>query len=144
MKHINIRKCSYATVTNSADEPVESEGVFRLINPSGDDVSPGEKGLLLYKGGTVCTKSSASTESYAHAICREMGYTLALRWQYGYLHDRTFQRRFDVKLTKVEGCSDEKLQWKYCSFSTTADNTCHHDSDLILTCSGRYFPYLQF
>ena len=120
----------YINTVNFADEAVKSESLFRLISKSGDDTSPGERGLLLYKGGTVCSRYYFSDYS-ASAICREMGYKQAAHWTSRYLYDRDYQDRFDITLDNVK-CYNE--DWKYCSYSTNPN--CHHSEDVFLTCTG--------
>ena len=118
------------TTVNFADVVVQSESLFRLISKSGDDSSPGERGLLLYKGGTVCYYEFSDYS--ASAICREMGYKQAADWTRGYLYDSDYQDRFDITLKNVR-CDNE--DWKSCSYSTDTGN-CDHDMDVLLTCTG--------
>ena len=108
----------------SADEPVQSDSVFRLLNQFGDDASPGERGLLLYKGGTVCYRLFGGYS--AGAICREMGYTKALNWTKGYLHDHDYQERLEINLGNVWCDSDD---WKSCTYAT--DPGCDHDEEVL-------------
>ena len=114
-----------------ADEAVKSESLFHLISKSGDDTSQGERGLLLYKGGTVCGKYRFSYYS-ASAICREMGYKQAAHWTKGYLYERDYQDRFNITLRSVR-CDNE--DWKSCSYSTDTRD-CYHYQDVLLTCTG--------
>ena len=114
-----------------ADEAVKSESLFHLISKSGDDTSPGERGLLLYKGGTVCVWGSFSDNS-ASAICREMGYKQAAHRTLGYLYDSDYQDRFDITLSEVM-CDNE--DWRSCSYSTDTWY-CSHEYDMLLTCTG--------
>ena len=106
--------------------------MFRLIGESGEDVSPGERGLLLYKGGTVCSGSVYSggdifNNFSAKAICREMGYIGAVSWTTG-----DYQMELDITLAAVRRDSDD---WKSCTVSTTPLK-CSHRNDVLLTCSG--------
>ena len=103
------------------------------MSKSGDDKSPGERGLLLYKGGTVCDNSFS--DYTASAICRKMGYKQAADWTSGYLFDKDYQDRFDITLADVR-CDNE--DWKSCSYSINTE-FCNHDEDLLLTCSGACF-----
>ena len=100
------------------------------MSKSGDDASPGERGLLLYKGGTVC--GFIFSDYSASAICREMGYRQAAHWTSGYLYERDYQDRFDITLSEVR-CDNE--DWKSCSYSTNIWD-CDHSEDVLLTCSG--------
>ena len=114
---------------NFADEAVKSESVFRLISESGEDVSSGERGMLLYKGGTVC--GDTFSHYSANAICREMGYQLATNWTSGYLYDIDFQEGFYITLAIVWCENDD---WKSCSYKTT--HYCYHWQDVFLNCSA--------
>ena len=131
---VSLKKLSLfnnITTVNFADEAVKDDNLFRLISKSGDDASPGERGLLLYKGGTVCGKYFFRNYS-ASVICREMGYRQAAHWTSGYLYDRDYQDRFSITLSRVKCYNDD---WKSCSYST---NTlyCNHREDVLLTCTG--------
>ena len=137
----------YLQITNSvllyssldhyiADEAVyKSDSVFRLISKSWDDASPGERGVLLYKGDTVCAKLYNGTfnDYSATAICREMGYKQAADWTTGYLLNRIHQAMFSMTLSEVK-CDNE--DWKSCSYSTSVPFTCNHDMAVLLTCTG--------
>ena len=129
MFHKKIVSFNNINTVNFADEAAESESLFRLISKSGDDTSPGERGLLLYKGGTVCDIYFSNYS--ASAICREMGYKQAAHWSIGYLYDRYHQDRFDITLSEVR-CDNE--DWKSCSYSTALN--CYHREDVLLTCTG--------
>ena len=123
-------------IVKRADEPVIRDDIFRLISEFGDDVSPGERGLLLYKGGTVC--ATEFSDYSANAICREMGYTKAIDWSSGYTED--YQDNFDITLEKVRCANDD---WRSCSYSTTP-RYCHHNYEhLFLTCAGKIFPIIE-
>ena len=100
------------------------------MSKSGDDKSPGERGLLLYKGGTVCDNSFS--DYTASAICRKMGYKQAADWTSGYLFDKDYQDRFDITLADVR-CDNE--DWKSCSYSTDTWD-CYHSWDVLLACTG--------
>ena len=107
---------------------MKSGSSFRLINKSGKEVSPGERGLLLYKNGTVC--STGFSNHSANAVCSEMGYKRAVNWTTGYDHDYD-QERFDVKLRAVNCSNDD---WGSCNYSVSSD--CEHNEDIFLTCDG--------
>ncbi|XP_063692406.1 deleted in malignant brain tumors 1 protein-like isoform X4 [Bolinopsis microptera] len=128
--------CSYSTsefcyhyrdvfLSCAAEEPVDAN-LFRLVTNSGEAVSPGERGLLLYKGGTVC-KDKFSDHS-ANAICRLLGYTRAINWESGYLWYKV-QMGLDITLDDVE-CSEG--DWGSCWFSTS--HNCYHDKDVHMSC----------
>ena len=104
--------------------------MFRLISKSGDDTSPGERGLLLYKGDNVCDENFSNYS--ANAICRQMGYKKAAHWT-TVGDDRDYQNsRSSITPSKVV-CDNE--DWKSCSYSTDTGN-CDHDMDVLLTCTG--------
>ena len=136
IKNYFIKKLSSlnnTTTVNFADEAIKSDSLFRLISKSGDDTPPGERGLLLYKGGTVCDYRYERTFSdySATAICKEMGYKQAAHWTSGYLYDPDYQEGFDIALGSVR-CDNE--DWKSCSYSTFS--SCFHYEDVLLTCTG--------
>ena len=69
-------------------EPTSGDVSFRLVDEQGNEVSADERGLLLYKGGTVC--DDGFDMHAANAICREMGYTEATNWTNKNFRKRTF------------------------------------------------------
>ena len=115
---------------NFADEAVQSDSFFRLISKSGDDTSPGERGLLLYKGDNVCDEYFSNYS--ANAMCREMGYKQAAHWTTTG-DDRDFlDSRSSITPTNVV-CDNE--DWKSCSYSTdTLD--CDPWEHVLITCTG--------
>ena len=114
-----------------ADEPAKGGSMFRVISESGDDVPPGQRGLLLYKGATVCSKPFST--SAANDICRELGYTRAMLWDSGN-YPLDFQERFDIAFTKIDGRrpSDD---WRTYSVLTHNGTWCNHFSDVFIACA---------
>jgi hypothetical protein len=112
--------------TNPPTNPPDSV-LFRLVDEEGNDVSAGESGLLLYKGGTVC--DDGFNMDSANIICREMGYSEASDWTYGNMFTR--QEVYDIKLDDVY-CGNAS-EWKYCSSSLY--HNCGHSEDVFLTCT---------
>ncbi|KAL5253627.1 hypothetical protein ACHWQZ_G013415 [Mnemiopsis leidyi] len=126
----NRHDCShYEDVILDCDAEQSAVG-FRIVDVSGDDVATGERGLLLYNGGTVCDDSFS--ENSANAICREMGYSGSLSWvsgsSYSYGENQT---NLDITLDDVQ-CSDD--DWNSCSYSTS--HNCGHSEDVFLTCGS--------
>ncbi|KAL5253630.1 hypothetical protein ACHWQZ_G013415 [Mnemiopsis leidyi] len=117
------------TTLPRTNPPVNNER-FRLVNREGATVGVGERGLLLYNGGTVCDDSFS--ENSANAICREMGYSGSLSWvsgsSYSYGENQT---SLDITLDDVQ-CSDD--DWNSCSYSTS--HNCGHSEDVFLTCGS--------
>ncbi|KAL5253622.1 hypothetical protein ACHWQZ_G013415 [Mnemiopsis leidyi] len=111
------------------EEETGSDG-FSLVDSNGEEVGVGERGLLLYNGGTVCDDSFS--ENSADAICREMGYSGSSSWvsgsSYSYGENQT---SLDITLDDVQ-CSDD--DWDSCSYSTS--HNCGHSEDVFLTCFG--------
>ena len=123
-------------IINFSEQPVRGDNLFSLINKSGDNVSPGERGLLLYKGGTVCNNDFSNYS--ANAICSEMGYTRAISWSSGYPRDYLIEG-FDVKLEAVKCTSND---WGSCDYSTSP-YYCLPDHHVLLTCAGgSIFPLI--
>ncbi|KAL5253617.1 hypothetical protein ACHWQZ_G013415 [Mnemiopsis leidyi] len=126
----NRHDCShYEDVILDCDAEQSAVG-FRIVDVSGDDVATGERGLLLYNGGTVCDDSF--NENSADAICREMGYSGSFLWVSGssYSYGER-QTSLDITLDDVQ-CSDD--DWDSCSYSTS--HNCGHSEDVFLTCVG--------
>ena len=129
---------SQINIVQFSDEAVKNDNEFRLISNSGGDISPGERGLLLYKGGTVCHDDLLHQQNNysGNAICREMGYKRVLHWTFGYLYDHDYQRSFNITLSYVF-CTNE--DWRSCTYSTSPQpRDCGHSDDVFLTCSGEY------
>ena len=109
-----------------ADE--EQVDGFSIVDLYGKRANAGERGLLLYRGGTVCDDSFSDIS--ANVICREIGYIGALNWvsgsEYSYGETQTSLR---IALDEVT-CQDD--DWASCSYSTTHD--CGHSEDVFLTC----------
>ena len=107
---------------------------FSLINSDGNArVNSGERGLLLYKGGTVCDDSFS--KSAADAICKEMGYVSARYWTTG--KDWEIQEDYEITLDDLQ-CSSNN--WSSCSYSTS--HNCEHDGDIFLACTGQYSMFI--
>ncbi|KAL5253611.1 hypothetical protein ACHWQZ_G013415 [Mnemiopsis leidyi] len=126
----NRHDCShYEDVILDCDAEQSAVG-FRIVDVSGDDVATGERGLLLYNGGTVCDDSFS--ENSANAICREMGYSGSFLWVSGssYSYGER-QTSLDITLDDVQ-CSDD--DWNSCSYSTS--HNCGHSEDVFLTCGS--------
>ena len=102
---------------------------FRLVDEDGNDVSAGERGLLLYNEGTVC--DDEFSEQSANAICLKLGYPGPSDWRSGYYFEAS-QLRYDIKLDDVS-CRDSV--WKNCTFSTR--HNCDHSEDIFLVCNGK-------
>ncbi|KAL5253623.1 hypothetical protein ACHWQZ_G013415 [Mnemiopsis leidyi] len=117
------------TTLPRTNPPVNNER-FRLVNREGATVGVGERGLLLYNGGTVCDDSFS--ENSANAICREMGYSGSFLWVSGssYSYGER-QTSLDITLDDVQ-CSDD--DWNSCSYSTS--HNCGHSEDVFLTCGS--------
>ena len=103
---------------------------FRLVDRQGGSVKPGNRGLLLYNGGTVC--DDGFSKYSANAICREMGYSGSSSWRSGSSYSYgTSQTSLDINLDDVR-CSAGV--WGSCSYSTF--HNCGHSEDVFLTCAA--------
>ena len=118
----------------SDDEPIrnvinQADILFRIVDEDGNNVTEKERGLLIYKGGTVC----ADDFNYyaAFAICKEMGYVSAITWESGSYF--SFQENLEINLDDVS-CSNHI--WSSCSYSES--HNCYHREDVFLTCSGKF------
>ena len=99
------------------------------MDHNGDESEAYRGGLLLYRGGTVC--SDTFDNMAANAICNNMGYTSVLDWEGGYFFPEV-QDNLNINLGKVE-CSS--ADWETCSFSE--EPNCDHSQDVFLACFGR-------
>ena len=127
---------SEATTTPATTPPTELPDVlFRLVDANGEDVAEGERGLLLYRGGTVCDDQFDDAD--ARVICRELGYTndsTAFQWgsaDGGQAPDRYESYRYTIKLTNVQ-CADNSNSWDSCDYETR--HNCNHYEDVVLDC----------
>jgi len=113
---------------NSEGEEEETERPlpFTLVDSNGRAIEGRQKGLLLYKGGTVCD-DYFSTDS-ANVICQYMGYTAAASWSSGETLD--IQNNYEINLDDVN-CSGV-AEWESCSYSES--HNCGHSEDVFLTC----------
>ncbi|XP_063678290.1 deleted in malignant brain tumors 1 protein-like [Bolinopsis microptera] len=107
--------------------------VFQLIDQNGNEVSAGQQGLLLYKGGTVC--DDRFDNDAANAICKDMGYNSAQSWDNaGSASLYPNQESYDIKLDDVTCNKNDNNDWADCSYNT--NHNCGHYEDVLLTCSG--------
>ena len=125
-------------ISNSDVEPTrnsdstEASILFQIVDKNGNDVPEDERGLLIYKGGTVCEDDF---DYYAAAtICKQMGFPGAKSWESGYYFG--WQYSLDIKLDDVK-CLDYH-EWSSCSYNES--HNCEHDEDVFLTCGeGKLF-----
>ena len=99
---------------------------FKLVSSRGSLVTGRRQGLLTYRGGTVC--DDYFNMNSAHAICRVMGYSYAVRWRQGLLYGRQQTRR-PIRMDDVR-CRHS--YWNFCSYRTS--HNCNHHEDVFLTC----------
>ena len=116
--------------------------MFQIVDGNGTDVPKDKKGLLLYKGGTVCAKRF--DHKAAHSICKEMGFSGARSWEGRYNSDIRY--RWFIKLYEVQ-CIDDHC-WSSCSYSEeSGDGDCHSwrpNVELVyLTCYEDDYPGLN-
>ncbi|XP_063685564.1 uncharacterized protein LOC134819524 isoform X2 [Bolinopsis microptera] len=81
-------------------------GVFSVVDPNGDPVPAGQYGLLLYKGGMVC--SPGFSDIAADFICKKMGITVVMGWLDAYKF--TLQDELKVTINDIN-CSDDDCTW---------------------------------
>ena len=108
-------------------EPIRT---FWIVDEDGNDLTEEGRGLLIYKGGTVC--DDYFNDNAAFAICKEMGYLGATTWESG--NYVSFQEDLEIKLDDVS-CSEQS--WSSCSYSES--HNCGHSEDVVLTCTGKIF-----
>ena len=103
--------------------------LFSLVNRDGTPVGSDEKGLLLYKGGTVCDDNFGTRE--AEVVCKELGYSLMVRYESG-IKFQELQVGLEIKLDDL---SCPQSVWGSCSYRDGSHN-CQHSEDIFLTCTG--------
>ena len=119
----NVRRIS------CCQEKVDRHGIiaaFSLIDEKGNPVGAGVLGLLISSGGTVCDDGFDGNS--ADAICREMGHSGHVDWQYGDKWPKIQSAR-DITLDDVN-C--ESGDWASCSYSLS--HNCGHSEDVFLHC----------
>ncbi|KAL5260069.1 hypothetical protein ACHWQZ_G010254 [Mnemiopsis leidyi] len=127
-----------AASENTVVEDLDARSIqasFTLVDYRGRIVSSGRQGLLLYRGGTVC--DDGFTWNSAHAICRTMGFTRAVRYRSGLVYG-SFQSRKPIRLDDVI-CSS--THWASCR--ATSHHNCVHREDILLTCTGTGFQLVN-
>ena len=92
--------------------------------------SAAEKGLLLYKSGTVC--DNLFDDNSAEAICRLLGYSGHSSWSSGFKWE--IQNNYSINMSDVQ-CSSGG--WNSCTYTT--NNSCEHSRDIFLDCTGKSF-----
>ena len=106
--------------------------VFTLVDHYGDEseeIDTYRYGLLLYRGGTVCSDNFDNMA--ANAICGYMGYNSALDWEGGEFYP-DIQDNLNINVGNVR-CSS--TDWETCNFSE--EPNCDHSQDVFLVCYGR-------
>ena len=110
------------------------KNIFDLVNSEGNKITKEKQlGLLLYRGGTVCSAREDFSYNAADAICKEMNFTRAERWTTKESFD--IQSNYDVIINNVRCDSEE---WESCRFSEYSTH-CEHIKDVFLSCSGKQF-----
>ena len=103
---------------------------FSLVDSNSREVDAGERGLLLFDGGTVCDDSFS--ENSANAICREMGYSGSSEWVSGSQYSfGEVQTSLDIILDDVRCSNDD---WDSCTYSFS--HSCGHSEDVFLACTA--------
>ena len=87
------------------------------------------KGLLLYKGGTVC--DDEFDDNSANAICREMGYAQSVTWL-KFENKWELQDQLEITLDNVDCPSGS---WETCDYVEESNN-CDHNEDVYLHCDS--------
>ena len=115
---------------------VDEELVFTLVDEEGNNVGAGSRGLLLYKGGTVC--DDGFDRNAAEAICTAMGHAGATSWDSGF--EFNIQEDYTIKMDEVQCRNDS---WVSCEFQSS--NDCSHSEDIFLVCQdqGKYISVVQ-
>ena len=124
----------YATVYHAfSDKDIK---LFTLVDMEGNEIAEKEQlGLVLYRGGTVCSDQGYFSYTAADAICKEMNFTRAKRWTTQESFD--IQNRYRINLCYV-WC--KSAEWESCSYSSYYySRNCVHSKDVFLSCTSKYF-----
>ena len=107
---------------------------FKLVDNKGEDVTVGERGLLLYNEGTVCGDDEFNANA-ANTICRKMGHSVAKNWGFG--NKSEFQSNLTINLAGVNCIVNGS--WSSCDYKSDNITSCEHIQDVFLTCCGGTF-----
>ena len=104
--------------------------LFTLVHSEGNEIAEEDQlGLLLYRGGTVCSDRGFVAYTAAVAICKEMNFKGVEKWTTKESFDIQYGKK--INLGNVE-CNSE--EWENCAYSEDTQN-CDHSNDVFLSCS---------
>ena len=125
--HVKVVLMLICDQTNISDTNLK---VFKLVDSEGNEIMKEmQLGLLLYRGGTVCSNHGFLAYTAANAICKEMNFTRAERWTTNESFDIQYGK--NISLGYVECNSAE---WGSCTYSEDTE-FCDHSQDVFLSCS---------
>ena len=119
----------HTTIPNfhSGSRSKEKSAVFSLVDPNGAPALAKQHGLLLYKGGKVCSRGF--TDTAANYICSEIGFSGAKSWFSGYY----FALQDDLKVTLRETFCTNDGRGNPCTWDETEEK-CPSNKNVFLTC----------
>ena len=116
--------------------------MFSLIDVKGNSLQSEQLGLVLYQGGTVCNEKFDNKT--AEAICRQMGFSSAIKWNTGVESDVQFL--FEVAISiycesvewEPEKCFPYEISRRESTYEMETETTsyCVHSRDVFLQCTG--------
>lgn len=123
-----------STATKSPPPTTPAPSKFSLLGWRKNKTPGYQRGLLMYKEGTVCDDNFR--DETADALCKEMGYGSMISW-HGYLRYEEaegdgHQFRYSRPIYDLE-CPSETASYDSCIFTTYHD--CSHREDVFLTCA---------
>lgn len=101
------------------------------MDPNGDPVGSGKPGLLLYKGGKVC--SEGFRDIAANYFCNELGFSSAKGWFSG--HYFTLQDDLVFTISGIHCTADQNTTLNQCTWKDR-DFKCLDENSVFLTCRG--------
>ena len=102
-----------------------------LVDPNGDPVGNDQRGLLMYKGGKVC--SEGFSDIAANFFCTKLGFSGAKGWSNG--HYFTLQDNLDISIGGIQCTAHKNGESDQCMWKDNGFK-CSDDGSVFLICKG--------
>ena len=110
--------------------------LFTLVDSEGNEITEEmQLGLLLYRGGTVCSHREYFSYTAADAICKEMNFARAERWTSKISEDIYSNYRANLGYVWCKS-----TDWDSCSYPDSA--SCGQRKYVFLECTSTYMFYI--